>query len=157
MGTKNYTLEQFGRGDFARDVKRHASAMMLGFARGMKVEAHRHAVKITPLESPDTDGQFMVKRWGHRIGRRDTVPSKPRDGIEQIKLGTSFGVLNDDAGAAAIDAGRKRNHYKNFSRMGGSSQAPRGVSGPLKDHVLNQSERIGKEAIAKADAKFGRR
>ncbi len=156
MSTKTYTPDSFAK-NFDRDVRRHASAMMLGFARGMKVEAHDRAVKLTPLESPDTDGQFMVKRWGTRIGRKDTVPSSASFGLSQIKLGTSFGVMNDDAGAAAIDAGRKRNHYKNFSRMGGSPQAPSGVSGPLNDHMLGRAPAIAATAIKHADAKFGKR
>ena len=160
MTTKNYTPESFAK-EFEADVMAHAERMMLGFARKLKVEAHEFAVAMTPVESPDTDMERMAGRWGTRIERRDTVPSSPTTGLEQIKLGTSFGVLNDDKGAAAIDAGRKRNHYKArsgrqaFSRMGGSPQAPRGVSKPTAEHVISQSERLGAEAIAEADEKFG--
>ena len=156
MTTKNYTPDSFAN-EFGRDARKHAAAIMVEFHREMHAEAGEIMERLTPLGSPDTDGQSMVKRWGDRIGRRDTVPASPRASLSKIKLGSTSARINDDAGAAAIDHGRKRNHYKNFSRMGGSPQAPRGISKPAKEHVLNKAEAIASRAIKHADAKFGRR
>lgn len=150
MTTKTYTIESFAR-EFDIDAKLHAERVFTNYKRAMHREARDKAEAITPTDTGD-----MVGRWGDRLGRRDTVPSSPGAAEKRIKFKTRHAVINDDPGAAAIDHGRKRNHYKNFSRMGGSPQAPRGVSKPTVEHVLNRSEQIGAEAIAKAERRYGR-
>jgi|GEM_PF-6620963 len=153
MGTKNYTLDSFAR-DFPRDVRKHAEAMMIGFHEGMDEEAGR---EFKRWAEKVRDTGTLSSRMGSRRNGRDKIPAGPASNRGRIKIGTKTGRINDAGHASAIDAGRKRNHYKNFSRLGGSAQAPDGISRPTKEHVLNQAERLGAEAIKKADAAFGRR
>lgn len=145
--------------ELRRDLLEYPKRLMVEFHREMHAEAGVYALAITPRGDAPKRGTFdkLSERWGDRIGRRDRVPSSPRQNLKAIKLGTKSARINDDAGAAAIDFGRKRNHYKNFSRLGGSAQAPEGISEPTRRHLLGYANTTAAaRATAEADRRFGK-
>ncbi len=136
-----------------RDVDNYIHHAMLRWHQLMHGEAGQEALRLTPSdETPE-----MVNRWGDRIERTDQIPAGPLANLQRInKLGMRTARINDDPGAGPIDAGRKRNHYKGFSRMGGSPQAPRGISGPVMDRMESRAENLAREGIQHAESRFGK-
>ena len=150
MASKTYKAGQ--ESILAHDLKTHARRLIVEFHR----EMHSEAGRFLRAETPVGHTGRMRASWGDRINGRDDVPASPRANICKIRLKSKSARINDHAGAAAIDFGRKRNQYKGFSRLGGSAKAPEGISEPGRRHVLGYAAKANGIAAAKVDRRFGK-
>lgn len=147
MATKRYrTPRQFSR-EFVRDIKRLMHNTSDTYLALNLEEAEKELESVAPRDTGTLRRSFRL-----------AIDRKITSNARLAKTGKAAKVGSLDAKFHAVDAGRKRQFYRSggFSRMGGSPQAPSGMTRPVAARVFSggRQARLRVRAIRIAESKL---
>lgn len=118
---------------------------------------YEEAVARTPVaeaRTPVAEGE-LKRSWVQRVGRRKVKNTPTRAAIKKSgkrfsEVGRYTSIGNSAAHANTIDLGRG---VLSTGRVGGSLQAPRGMTRPAREKVEAMADQLGSEAVRRVESK----
>ena len=156
-----FGLKDLQAGKMSRLIEEGGETLIAEWHKAKHVAAGEHARELT-ASIPQPTGNLhagwvdAVRRVpdGKQVRIGDYIGPVGRIKAFKLKPGQSSAVGNIDAGAAAIDFGRRRNNYPGYSRQGGSAAAPTGLTRPMLNRSLATDKAHQAVGIAAAERKL---